>query len=151
MEAATSSCSAKDEFLKCIYSVVVADNNQKIESNEIFKTKLRCTKLSWLLQRVEFLVYFAFFYCCLYHIELFLKKNKQEGWKHRFFCVWRNFNKHGCNFDDVNKIGYTKSSSNEGFLKQRIWRYNYSTWSHQQYFIRWLKSFCIWGYMTKVW
>ena len=46
VEAATSSCSAKDEFLQCIYSVVVADNNKKIASNEIFKMKLRCTKLS---------------------------------------------------------------------------------------------------------
>ena len=27
------------------------------------------------------------------------------------------FNKHGCNFDDVNKIGYSRHSSIKGILK----------------------------------
>ena len=27
------------------------------------------------------------------------------------------FNKHGCNFDDVSKIGYSRFSQNKGILK----------------------------------
>ena len=56
------------------------------------------------------------------------------------FKYW--FNKHGYNFDDVSKNGYSRSFWNKCFLKKRLWRHNFCPWRHQQNFIRWVKLYC---------
>ena len=59
--------------------------------------------------------------------------------------------KHGYNFDDVSKTGYSRPSWNKGILKYRLWRHNFCLWRHQQNFIMWLNLYCKCGHVTKVW
>ena len=60
------------------------------------------------------------------------------------------FNRHGYNFDDVSKNGYSRSSQNKGILKERLWRHNFCPWRHQQIFITWFKLYYRCGHVTKV-
>ena len=50
-----------------------------------------------------------------------------------FFWVLKDFfNKHGYNFDDVSKNGYSKPSWNKVILKWMLWRHNLCLWCHYQ-------------------
>ena len=70
----------------------------------------------------------------------------------KLFRVFKGcFNKSGCNFDDVKKIGYSKLSENKGILKWGLWRHNFCSWLYQQNFIPLLKLYCRCDHLTEVW
>ena len=58
------------------------------------------------------------------------------------------FDKDGCNFDNVSKIGCFRSPQNQGVLKQGLWRQNLCPWFHQKNFVTWLKLYCKCGHVT---
>ena len=59
-------------------------------------------------------------------------------------------NKYGYNFDDVTKNGCSIDLPKIKVFRNKGWHHNLHP-CHQQNFIRWLKLFCRFGHVTKVW